>query len=90
MVDVPRQAPIVVPNASAIKTLPTLGRFPFLSSKLVFSATPITVPIVSNISTNRKENVIDKNSMRCFDNHGKLNLINVGAIEGGIKLEAEN
>ena len=50
-VEVPRQAPETVPIASAINTLPTLGRFPSLSRSPALSATPTTVPTVSNKST---------------------------------------
>src|SRR5699024_618580 len=52
-VDVPRQAPEIVPTASAIKALPTLGSFPFSSNISAFDATPANVPTVSKMSTNK-------------------------------------
>ena len=38
------------------------GSFPFLSSMFALEDTPIRVPMVSNISTNRNANMITKNS----------------------------
>ena len=61
-VEVPSIEPATVPIASAIRTRPTRGRLPSSSSRSAFSATPITVPMVSNISTNRNENTITTNS----------------------------
>ena len=64
---------MTVPNASAIKTLPTLGILQFLSKRWVLSPIPITDPIVSNISTNKNENVIVRNVKKFCAAHEKLN-----------------
>ena len=53
VVDVPITAPTVVATASAISAPLILGSFPFSSSMSAFADTPISVPIVSNKSTNR-------------------------------------
>src|SRR3712207_2755352 len=50
---VPKQAPKVVPTASANKVFLILGTFPFSSNIFAFVATSTNVPIVSNISINR-------------------------------------
>ena len=56
VVDVPITAPTVVATASAISAPLILGSFPFSSSMSAFADTPISVPIVSNKSTNRNAN----------------------------------
>src|SRR5690625_3030709 len=53
-VEVPKQAPAIVPIASAVKAFSTLGNFPFSSSISAFEATPAKVPTVSKMSTNKK------------------------------------
>ena len=62
IVEVPNIAPAVVPNASVKSTFLTCGSFPSLSSKSAFVAQPMTVPIVSNKSTNKNAIKIEKNS----------------------------
>lgn len=57
VVDVPITAPTVVATASAISAPLILGSFPFSSSMSAFADTPISVPIVSNKSTNRNANI---------------------------------
>ena len=56
VVEVPRTAPADVAIASANNAFLTLGSFPSLSNIPALSETPIKVPIVSNISTNKKDN----------------------------------
>ena len=58
VVEVPKTAPAVVAIASASNACLILGSFSFSSSMSAFVATPTSVPIVSNISTNRKERMI--------------------------------
>ena len=53
VVDVPRMAPKVVPTASAIRAPLILGSLPSSSSIPAFVDTPIKVPRVSKISTNK-------------------------------------
>ena len=53
VVEVPNTAPAEVATASASNAILILGSFSSLSSMSAFVATPISVPIVSNISTNR-------------------------------------
>ena len=55
-VEVPSNAPTVVPIASDNIASLALGIFPFSSSKLPFSATPTKHPTVSNKSTNSNVN----------------------------------
>ena len=55
-VDVPSTAPEVVATASAINAPLIFGSFPSLSSISALVATPISVPSVSKISTNKKAN----------------------------------
>ena len=62
VVEVPRTAPAQVATASAISAPLMRGSFPFLSSMFALEDTPIRVPMVSNISTNRNANMITKNS----------------------------
>jgi hypothetical protein len=51
IVDVPREAPAIVPIASAVNAFSTLGNFPSSSSISALDATPASVPTVSKIST---------------------------------------
>ena len=53
-------------------------------------ATPIRVPTVSNISTNRNENIITKNSNPNLNAPAKSNLKNVGATEGGSEISCKD
>lgn len=55
VVDVPKTAPAQVATASARRASFTLGRHPFSSSIPDLFETPIKVPTVSNISTNKNE-----------------------------------
>ena len=73
VVDVPRTAPKVVPTASAINAPLILGSFPSSSNIPAFVDTPIKVPSVSKISTNKKaktttkkfkENTFEKSSLK--------------------------
>ena len=85
MVDVPRQAPTVVPTASAKSAPFILGSFPSLSSIFAFVAQPIIVPKVSKISTKRKANIITiKLRNPPESNDEKSICIKVGAIDEGI------
>ena len=61
VVEVPRRAPTVVPTASAISAPLMFGSLPSLSSMSALEATPIRVPRVSNISTNRNANTMTMN-----------------------------
>ena len=79
-VEVPRTAPAVVPIASASKAPFILGSFPSLSSIFAFVETPISVPIVSNISTNKNANMTTKSLSENI--LLKSNLKNIGAILG--------
>ena len=56
VVDVPNTAPALVAIASAISADLILGNLPFSSNTLAFVFTPISVPNVSNKSTNKNEN----------------------------------
>ena len=56
VVDVPRTAPAVVASASARSAPLIFGSFPSSSSIPAFEETPTSVPIVSNRSTNKKDN----------------------------------
>ena len=58
VVEVPNTAPAVVATASATSACLTLGSFPSLSSIPAFVATPIKVPKVSNMSTNKNADKI--------------------------------
>ena len=51
---VPSKAPATVPTASAMKAWLSLFGLPFSSTMLALVVTPTRVPIVSNMSTNRK------------------------------------
>ncbi len=61
-VDVPATAPTVVPTASAKRAPFILGNCPSSSSISALEATPISVPNVSKISTNKNANKIARNS----------------------------
>ena len=58
VVDVPNTAPREVPMASDSSAPLIFGSFPSLSSMSALDATPIRVPSVSNISTNRNANMM--------------------------------
>ena len=58
VVEVPNTAPTDVAMASARSAGLILGSFSSLSNMSAFVATPISVPIVSNISTNKKAKMI--------------------------------
>ena len=58
VVETPRTAPAVVPTASASNAPLIRGSLPSLSSMPALVDTPIRVPIVSNISTNKNANRI--------------------------------
>ena len=78
VVEVPNNAPTDVPTASAIKAPLICGSFPSLSSMSALEATPINVPSVSNISTNKNANITTRKSR---DNTlEKSSLKNVGAM----------
>ena len=62
IVDVPSAAPTTVPIASESSASFTFLMSPFLSFKLLCSAMPMSVPIVSKISTKRKV----KNTVKNF------------------------
>ena len=79
-VEVPQRAPTEVPTASAIRAPRILGSFPSASSIFALDATPISVPSVSNMSTNKNANIIIKKSR--LNNPEKSTCINVGAILG--------
>ena len=57
VVEVPKIAPTLVATASAIRAPLILGSLPSLSSISALDATPISVPSVSNRSTNRNANI---------------------------------
>ena len=57
VVEVPNTAPPVVAIASASRAGFIAGSLPSLSSIFAFVLTPMSVPSVSNRSTNRKENI---------------------------------
>ena len=84
IVDVPISEPAVVPIASVNKTCLTLGNLPSLSKRLAFDAQPITVPIVSNKSTNRNAINTVKNSNDKTEL--KSTCISVGSSEAGIDI----
>ena len=84
IVDVPKSEPAVVPTASANNTCLILGSLPFSSSKFAFVAQPMTVPIVSNKSTNKNAQRIEKNSNENIEL--KSTCIKVGANDAGIEI----
>ena len=61
-VEVPSTAPAVVATASARSAPLIRGSFPFSSSILALVDTPISVPRVSKISTNKKAKITTRNS----------------------------
>ena len=61
-VEVPNIAPTEVPTASASRAPRMFGSFPSLSSISALEATPIRVPRVSNISTNKNANMMTTKS----------------------------
>ena len=79
-VEVPHIAPTVVPTASERRAPLMFGSLPSLSSISALEATPINVPSVSNISTNRNANILTtKSSVKTME---KSIFINVGAMLG--------
>ena len=79
-VEVPHIAPTVVPTASERRAPLMFGSLPSLSSISALEATPISVPSVSNISTNRNANIMTtKSSVKTME---KSIFINVGAMLG--------
>ena len=80
VVEVPRTAPAAVPTASAMRAPLIFGSFPFSSSMSALEATPIRVPSVSNISTNRNANMMTTKSM--VNTFEKSICIKVGAMLG--------
>ena len=73
-------APTVVPTASERRAPLMFGSLPSLSSISALEATPINVPSVSNISTNRNANIMTtKSSVKTME---KSIFINVGAMLG--------
>ena len=81
IVDVPRPAPTVVATASARRAPLMPGRWPSSSSISALEAHPISVPSVSKMSTNRKENMTTKKlTVPMME---KSILKNVGASEAG-------
>ena len=57
---VPRRAPVQVAQASAIRAPLMWGSWPFSSSISLLAATPMRVPRVSKVSTNRKAKMTAK------------------------------
>ena len=88
IVDVPKQAPTVVPTASANNTPLILGSLPSSSSIFALEAHPITVPNVSKISTNKNANIITIKSNVCSATNAKSNLKNVEETDAGIEKNA--
>ena len=83
-VEVPRTAPTVVANASANSAPLILGSLPSLSRKPAFVDTPISVPSVSNRSTNRNAKITTiKSKMEIPE---KLSLPAMGAMLGGAEI----
>ena len=80
-VDVPRRAPTTVPIASDKRARPTPGRFPSLSIKSAFVATPVKVPTVSNKSTNKNVNITE--NMSKVNKSPQWSLKATGASDGG-------
>ena len=62
VVEVPRTAPTAVPTESESSAPRIRGRRPCSSSMLALDATPMRVPRVSNISTNRNANMTTRKS----------------------------
>ena len=79
-VEVPQTAPTVVPTASERSAPLIFGSLPSLSSISALEATPIRVPSVSNISTNRNANMMTTKSSE--NTMEKSIFIKVGAILG--------
>ena len=73
-VEVPKQAPETVPTASANNASFAFGSLPSLSRRFPLLATPIRVPTVSKISTNKNENIITKKSNPSLNAPAKSNL----------------
>ena len=85
MVEVPRQAPTMVPMESASSAPLISGSLPSSSSMSALEAQPIRVPSVSKISTNRNANSTEKKSSGCSAMMEKSNLNRVGAIDAGME-----
>ncbi len=65
--------PKTVPTASDMSACLARGSLPSLSSRPPLLATPMSVPAVSNKSTNRNANTITKKSMKWLATNSKLN-----------------
>ena len=87
-VEVPNTAPTVVPIASAIKACLIRGILPFSSTIPARLLTPISVPIVSNISMKRNVRTHTAISILKICSHSNLN--NMGERLGGVSKMAEN
>ena len=79
--EVPRHAPQVVAIASAMKTLFMPSILPFSSTMPAFWETPMTVPMVSNMSMKRKVKSTTSMSSESISPH--WNWQKMGATEGG-------
>ena len=88
MVFVPKQAPQIVANASAMKAFLKPGIVP--SGRIIpaLVETPIMVPIVSNISMNRNVDTAIIISILNIFSHSNWNAI--GSIEGGALIKPSN
>ena len=75
-------APAVVPIASTAKAFFIQGNLPFLSNIFAWVATPMRVPMVSNISTKSSMNTVM--TMSFVSTCAKSNLKSMGVIEGGV------
>lgn len=82
-VEVPRQAPAIVPVASARSARFALTIVPFSSFKFACSATPTKVPIVSNKSVNKNVKNTMKNLIERTLAHSNLQKYGVAGLEKG-------
>ena len=91
VVDVPKTAPTEVAIASANNAGLILGNFSSLSNISAFEDTPISVPIVSNISTNKKDNnttikskilILPKSAVKHCPNVFPIEVKSVNVMEG--------
>ena len=83
IVEVPNTAPTVVPMASERSAPLIPGSFPSSSSISAFDAQPISVPRVSNISTNRKANMMTIKLMISIPSNDSC--MKVGAMLSGME-----
>ena len=70
-VEVPQIAPTTVAIASERRASLALGSLPSSSRRSAFSATPMSVPTVSKMSTYKNENTTTTNSRMCEPIHAK-------------------